>query len=206
MAKRVHPGNGEPLKPYRWWQLLSRSVLFVRIAEPWGPTLYAVDVRPGGDKDDGEVRARLYRNGVQHSVSRVPARFPVGGGVIEVRTSAYGVRRAHYVRADGSETQLSPHPQSGEGRRARFHRDHPVASRAVAAVSITVVLVGVALTGLQLLEAVTAIPQVEAVTGRFHSPVMLPVWLNIGVVLTIAAASTERALRFRSSWLDGLAG
>jgi hypothetical protein len=206
MAKRVKPGNGEPLKPYRWWELLSRSVLFLEVTEPAGPVLYAVDVRPGGDADDGAVRARLYRDGRQAAVSRVPARFPVGRGVIEVATTTYGVRRAHYVAPDGSETQLLPHPRSGEGRRARFHRAHPTASRAIAVVSIVCVLVGVTLTGLQLAETVTRIDAVSDLTGTFLSPVQLPVWANIGVVLLIAAASTERALRMRSSWLDELAG
>jgi hypothetical protein len=199
---RVKPGDGRPLPPFRWWQLLSRSVFFLRT-----PTAtYAVDVRIAGDRDDGEVRARLYRNGVQTAVSKVPARFPVDGGRIEVAATLWGLKRCHFVADDGTETQLEPHPRSGEGRRARFDRAHPAASRAVGMVSVGVVIVGVALTVMQLLESVTSVPTVQEVTGIFVSPVRLPVAANVGVVLLIAAASVERALRLRSSWLDHLAG
>ncbi|WP_068798485.1 hypothetical protein [Pseudonocardia sp. HH130630-07] len=38
--------------------------------------------------------------------------------------------------------------------------------------------------------------------GVFHSPVQLPIWLNITLGVGAAVASTERALRLRYSWLD----
>jgi hypothetical protein len=201
--KRVKPGDGRPLAPYRWWQLLSRSVFFLRLPE--SPNEYAIDVRTSGDRDDGTVRARLYRNQVQSAVSKVPARFPVEGGVIEVETTMFGVRRAHYVTTDGAETQLTPHPRSGEGRRANLHRQHPVLSRVIAVVATIIVIVGIAITLLQLAESLSNIPPIANSIGVFVSPIRLPFWANIGVILLIASASVERALRMRSSWIDALA-
>lgn len=204
--KRVKPGNGQALPPYRWWHPLNRALLFARVPSEGGSATYAVDVRVLGDTEDGEVRARLYRDGRQVAVSRVPARFPVENGVIEVRAGTYGLRRAEWVADDGTRTAMTPHPRSGEGLRARFHRAHPTASRAIAGASIVVVLVGVTLEVLQLLEILTGIPPVNEITGSFVSPVALPLWANVTVVLIVAVASIERALRLRSSWLDELAG
>lgn len=201
--KRVKPGDGRPLAPYRWWQTFSRSVFSLRLSG--SSAEYVVDVRTTGDASDGEVRARLYRNGAQIAVSRVPARFAVEGGFIEVEATWFGMRRCHFVDANGVETPLTPHPRSGEGRRARLHNRYPAASQVVSAVATIVVVVGAGLGLLQLLQPISQIPPINDVFGTFVSPIQLSVWANVGVGLLVALASTERALRMRSSWLDALA-
>lgn len=206
-ARRVKPGDGRPLRRFRWWQLLSRSLCTVRLVGSEGaPTEYTVEVKHAGDASDGEVRARLYVDGRQHAVSKTPARFAVPGGAIEVATTQFGLRRCHYVTDDGREHQLQPDPRSGAGRRARLHRERPALSRAIGVVSVCLLLIGVALLGLQLAEIVTEIPPVAERIGVFASPVQLPVWLNISLGIGAAAASTERALRLRYHWLLDAAG
>ncbi|GEK22037.1 hypothetical protein [Cellulomonas xylanilytica] len=205
-AKRVKPGDGSPLPRFRWWQLLSRSLFTLELVGPDGrPSSYAVDVRQAGDKDDGEVRARLYVDGALRMVSRVPARFPVPGGEIEVVVGGFGMKRCHLVAADGSERQLVPHPRSAEGRRARFDRDHPVASRGVGALSLLAVLVGLCLALPALAETISEIPPVAQAVGTFKSPLNLPGWLLVTVGVAAVVGSIERALRLRSSWIDDLA-
>lgn len=205
VTRRVKDGDGRPLPKYRWWQLLSRSLFSLRLEEEGREVVYAVDVRHGGDASDGEVRARLYRDGVQHAVSKTPARFPVAGGVIEVATTQFGLRRIHFVTDGGREHQLTPDPRSGAGRRMRFHREYPTLSRAIGVVSVLFLLIGVALLGLQLAEVVTEIPPVAERIGVFTSPVVLPLWLNIALGVGAAVASTERAMRLRYHWmLDAL--
>lgn len=84
-ARRVRPGNGEPLPRFRWWQLLSRSVRTMTLRAPDGTvSTYAVDVRQMGDPDDGAVRARLYLDGGLLSVSTLPERT---GPVRKTRTA-----------------------------------------------------------------------------------------------------------------------
>ena len=205
-AKRVKPGDGRPLPRFRWWQMLSRSVFTLELRQAGGRVAsYAIDVRQWGDKDDGEVRARLYLDGVQHAVSKVPARFEVPGGAIEVVVGNFGMKRCHFVAADGAETQLTPHPRSAEGRRARFDGEHPVASRVIGAVSMVAVLIGVCLALLGIAEAVTQAPPIAEVVGVFDSPLELPLWLTITLGVAAVLGSIDRALRLRSSWLDDLA-
>lgn len=207
-AKRVKPGDGRALKRFRWWQLLRRSLLVIELPSASGdadaPTTYTVDVRLWGDKD-GEIRAHLYRDGRHYAESKVPARFPVEGGDIEVAVSGFGVKRAHFVGDDGSERQLAPDPHSAEGRRARFDRRHPAASRWVGVVSLLMLLVGAGLNALQLIEPLSEIPPIADTLGTFESPIRLPVWANVSLGLAAVIGSTERALRLRYSWLDSFA-
>ncbi|OQO90683.1 hypothetical protein B1813_14125 [Saccharomonospora piscinae] len=205
-ARRVKPGDGRPLKHYRWWQmLLGRSLLHLRLTGADArPVDYAVDVRTMGDKQDGEVRARLYRDGALHAQAKVPAAFSVEGGTIEVATSSFGVKRCHYVTDDGTERLLTPDPASGEGRRARFAAEHPSQSRVVGIVAVVLLVVGLGLNLVQLLEPLSRIPPVAEHIGVFESPIHLPLWLNITLGAGAALASTERALRLRYHWLlDG---
>lgn len=114
-AKRVKPGDGRPLTPFRWWQQLSRSLFHLHLAGADGRrTVYAVDVRTTGD-ENGYVRAELYRDGRHHATSKVPAAFRVEGGVIEVAATQFGLKRCHYVTPDGLEQQLvrTPDPPRG---------------------------------------------------------------------------------------------
>lgn len=202
-ARRVKPGDGRPLKRFRWWQMfLGRALLHLEPAAGAGrPAAYTVDVRHTGSAETGEVVAHLYRDGRHHAASRVPAVFPVEGGVIEVATSAFGVKRAHLVTDGGGERPLTPDPRSAEGRRARLERERPGLSRSIGAVSVVVLVVGVGVNLLQVLAPVSRIPVVAENVGVFDSPIVLPLWLNVALGLAAALASTERALRLRHHWL-----
>ncbi|MFP5071102.1 hypothetical protein ACLFMI_15745 [Pseudonocardia nantongensis] len=201
--QRVKPGDGRPLKRFRWWQMfLGRALLHLQLTGDDGSqAVYSVDVRHQGDREDGVVRAQLYRDGRHHAVSKVPAVFPVEGGAIEVATTGVGVKRCHYAAADGTERQLIPDPKSAEGRRARLEREHPSVSRSIGVVSIVMLIVGVSLNLLQILEPVSRIPPIAGNLGVFVSPIHLPLWLNVALGLGAALASTERALRLRYHWL-----
>ncbi|ADB33448.1 hypothetical protein Kfla_4415 [Kribbella flavida DSM 17836] len=205
-ARRVRPGAGEPLPRFRWWQVLSRSLRTLTLRASDGTTdTYAVDVRQAGDADDGVVRARLYLNGSLLSYSRLPARFSVPGGHIEVAVGTYGLRRCHYVRADGGESPLIPDPGSAEGRRARLHRRRPALSRLVGIVSTAFVVAGLCVTVPQLIETISHVPPIADSIGTFNWPVQLPPTAVVVIGLAAVVGSTERALRMRSSWLDDLA-
>ncbi len=205
-ARRVRSGAGEPLPRYRWWQVLGRSLRTLTLRAPDGTAdIYAVDVRRAGDGDDGVIRARLYRNGSLLSYSRLPARFSVPGGHIEVAVGNFGLRRCHYLRADGGESQLIPDPASAEGRRARLHRTRPGLSRLVGVVSTAFVVAGLCMTVPQLIETISRIPPIADSIGTFNWPVQLPPTAIALIGLGAVVGSTERALRMRSSWLDDLA-
>lgn len=200
----VKPGDGHTLPSYRWWQLFSRSLFHLHLAGEGGaPETWSVDVRHGGDTN-GEVHAQLYRGGVNQVRAKLPAAFAVPGGRIEVVVSGYGLKRCHYVTHDGSERQLVPDPASAEGRRARLERTHPALSRAVAVASLGV-LAGAFLLGTpQIVEQLTHILPISENVGTFSSPLYLPAWANMVLLLGALVASTERALRLRYNWiLDG---
>jgi len=169
--------------------------------------VYAIDVRHGGDASTGEVNAQLYLDGRQHAKSKVPAVFPVPGGTIQVAASVFGLKRCHFVTAEGSESLLTPDIHSAEGRRAHFDFAHPSTSHGIGVVSLVLLVVGLVLLALQLMESLSLVPPVAENVGVFSSPVTLPVWANIVVGFVTGAASTERALRLRyNRWLDGGAG
>ncbi|MEW2401039.1 hypothetical protein [Streptomyces sp. NPDC046862] len=209
-VQRVKPGDGRPLKRFRWWQMLTRALFHLRLKNDDGrQTVYAVDVRhQNHSSSSGRVIAHLYLDGRRHAESTVPAVFPVQGGTVEVRTSTFGLKRCHYVTAEGAEFQLVPDPASAEGRRARLDLAHPVLSRWIGFLSVNVLVVGLVLLILQLAEQITRAPEgVAQYVGTFTSPVDLPAWGNVVVGLCTVAASTERALRLRYHWLlDGGAG
>jgi len=203
-AQRVKPGDGRALKPFRWWQPLSRVLFSLPLRDGDGrQVVHAVDVRYAQRffSEDGKGRAHLYLDGRHHAESALPAAFPVQGGTIEVALTAFGLRRCHYVTAGGAEHQLVPDRRSAEGRRARLDRDHPVLSRLIGLCSLVLLAVPALLLVPQLLEAVFQVPPVAQRFGTFTSPVQLPVWLNTALALGAAAASTERALRLRYNWL-----
>lgn len=207
-VQRVKPGDGRPLKRFRWWQMLTRALFHLRLWNDDGRQMdYAVDVRHQNQKD-GYVKAHLYLDGRHHAESRVPAVFPVQGGTVEVRASNFGLKRCHYVTAEGAEFQLIPDAASAEGRRMRFGRAHPAVSRCVAFLSLIVLFIGLALLILQLAEQLTRDPRgLAQYVGTFISPIDLSAGANAVVGLVTVAASTERALRLRYNWLlDGGAG
>ena len=205
-GRRVRPGSGEPLPRFRWWQLMSRSLRTLTLHTPEGAvTTYSVDVRRAGDASDGEVRARLYRDGSLLAYSRLPARFVVPGGHIEVAVGTFGLRRCHDVPGGGGEVPLTPDPASAEGRRARLHQERPRVSRVVGLVSTALVLAGLCVAVPQFLQAISQAPPIADSIGVFTSPVRLSPMGNALIGIAAVIGSTERALRMRSSWLDDLA-
>jgi hypothetical protein len=192
-AARIKEGDGRELYRFRWWHLLTRSRFHLG---PW-----TVDVKHGGEKEDGEVRAYLYLDGRQHAVSKVPAAFPVPGGRIEVAVTLFGLKRCHFVADDGTEQQLTPDPRTAAGWRARLDRRHPALSRWIGVVSIVLVIAGIGLNLVQILGPISQIPPVQELTGTFVPPIKLPLWLNITLGFGAALGSSERALRLRYSWL-----
>ncbi|PSK98793.1 hypothetical protein CLV63_10417 [Murinocardiopsis flavida] len=203
-ARRITPGDGRRLKPFRWWQPTSRALFYLPVEDDGGRLMvYAVDVNYllRLFSDDGKGKAHLYLDGRQHAVSTLPAAFPVQGGVIEVAASAFGLKRCHYVTAEGAERQLDPDPRSGEGRRARLDRERPVLSRWIGRCSVVVLVIPLLLLIPQLLDVAFQLPPVAERFGTFTSPVHLPFWLNTALTLAAAAAGMERALRLRHNWL-----
>lgn len=206
-ARKVVPGDGHALPRFRWWQPLSRTLFHIALDDSDGSRhVWSVDVRLWGDSD-GNVSARLYRDGVHVAGSTLPAAFPVPGGAIEVMASSFGLKRCHFVPdAAGARAaaQLAPDPASAEGRRARLDARHPRASRALGVASFAVLVVALVLGLPQIAEQITRIPVVADAVGVFVSPIHLPEWANISLLVATLAASTERALRLRYSWLlDG---
>ncbi|EMD24479.1 hypothetical protein [Amycolatopsis azurea] len=199
---KVRPGDGSALPDYRLWQLFSRSVLFLDLVTPSGEThVYAVDVRHMVDAKTrkqhedavGKSPAALYRDGVQIHRSNLPTSFPVPGGVIEVATSAFGLKRIHFVAEDGTERALRPHDRSQEGLRARFDRRFPRTSAVVGAVTLLILLAALVVNVMNGIEALTRAPAIAEYVGRFVSPVDLPTWGTVAGVLS----AVERATRLR---------
>ncbi|MEU5836154.1 hypothetical protein ABZ820_21115 [Streptomyces diacarni] len=206
-ARRVQPGDGRPLQRFRWWHLPGRALFHLPLTQDDGRrTMYAIDVRHWQNQSSGNVKAHLYLDGRLHAESRIPAGFPVPGGTIEVAMSGFGIKRCHYVTAQGVEQQLAPHPASAEGRRARLDRDHPALSHWIGLCSLILLLIGAGLLVLQIAEPLSRIPPIASRLGNFESPVRLPLWLNITLGAGAALGSMERALRLRYNWLlDGAA-
>ncbi|MFD0304499.1 hypothetical protein [Streptomyces sp. NPDC127119] len=209
-ARRITPGDGRPLKRFRWWQLPYRSLFYLRLPDGdggGGKVVYAVDVKRGQDQTSAKAKADLYLDGRHHARSRLPAAFPVPGGTVEVRLSNFGLRRCHYVTGEGTERLLVPDRDSAEGRRAHLDRAHPALSRWIGVFSLTVLVIALVMLGTQLAQQVTEVPPVAERVGAFTAPVRLPAWGNVALTLVTLAASTERALRLRySRLLDGAAG
>ena len=204
--RRVRAGSGEPLRPYRWWQMLGRSLRSITLTSGDGTaSVYTVDVRHAGDMSDGEIRARLYVDGSLQSYAKMPTRFAVPGGHIEVAITGFGLKRCHYVRDDGTEQQLSPDRASAEGLRARLHSRHPGLSRTIGLISAVLIIVGLGVEVPQIIEALSRTPLIADSIGTFTSPIQLPLHLNLLIGLAAVAGSAERALRMRSSWFDELA-
>ena len=91
--RRVRVGSGEPLRRYRWWQMFGRSLRSITLRSAAGTTsTYTVDVRHAGDMTDGEIRARLYVDGALQSYAKMPTRFAVPGGHIEVAITGFGLK------------------------------------------------------------------------------------------------------------------
>ncbi|WP_410660568.1 hypothetical protein [Amycolatopsis sp. lyj-112] len=203
---KVRPGDGSALAEYRLWQVFSRSLFFLELPAPAGKSnAYAVDVRYLADAKTkkqhhaaaGRSPAALYRDGVQINRSNLPTTFPVDGGVIEVATSAFGLKRMHFVSDSGGEQALRPHHRSQEGLRARFGQRFPRTSALVGAVTLTILLAALALGLLHGIETVTKVPVIAEHVGTFTAPIRLPGWATITMTAAGALSAVERALRLR---------
>ncbi|MEE1650768.1 hypothetical protein V1260_08170 [Brachybacterium sp. J144] len=209
--RRAKPGDGRELSRLRWWQILTRTQFALPSSTAAGrPELYVVDVHhlasdlEGGKLAEGtrHPKIALYRDGRRTHIADSPVAFEVPGGVIEAAVGDYGLTRMHLVPEDGGEaTTLVPHPRSLEGRRARFGRRHPAASRLIGLLAIVILLIGVVLMLPQAAELITSIPPVADRIGTFTSPISLPGWLNISLLIAGVLAATERALTLRNHWL-----
>lgn len=187
---RETAGDGSALRPVRGVQWLWRGVLGTEHAG----TRWDVEV----DFLDWDEKVLLYRDGVQERVQRGTSRFTLDDGArLEVAWSTLGLRRAHLVRAEGTETPLTPAPGTAERWRADLERDRPALSRRLAATSWAVLTVALLLQVPQLLELGAG------VTGwyAFTSPVTLPASLNTPLSVAALLAGLERALRLRHHWL-----
>lgn len=180
---RDSTGDGDAYRPVRGWQVLWRSgfATWHRGHE------YVVDV----DFLDWDERIRLYRDRRLVGEQRRRAVFDLpGGAAVEARLSTYGMR---YVRlVDGDDVRdLDPLPGTAEAWRDRLHADHPDASRALGAVSWTVLVVAL----------LTQVPQLlgllSGVTGWDPPALVLPGAVNTVLSVGGVAAAVERALRRR---------
>jgi hypothetical protein len=193
---RVRPGDGSALPALRLWHLATRTRFGLDLAGH----RFDVDVRYGADPNTGHSVATLYRDRAQVARSRLPATFPVPGGVVEIAENEHGLKRVAYVAHDGATRTLDPHPRTLEGRRAVFDRRFPTTSHALGVVAALLVLGCGAIELLHAAQAVTRHPEVAARVGTLVLPYTLSAgWLTaIGVVGALAAA--ERALTLRSPW------
>lgn len=206
-VKRIESGDGSALRPFRWWQLLGRSLFHLERADSDGRRVScAVDARQWKTDENGYLKVALYRDERQYAVSRVPAIFPVEGGNIEVAASNFGLKRCHFVSEDGTEQQLRPDARSAEGRRARLDERRPRLSRGMGVASVVVLLVGVVLLLQQIAMPVLRIPPIAERIGPVEPLIDMPLWLTIGVGVVTALASSERALRLRYRWWLDAAG
>lgn len=206
-AKRTRAGDGRPIEPFRRWHLLSGRKLFsLSVIRADGSRVnYDVDVRLSGKQAGDFGMMHLYLDGRHHAESILPAAMPVEGGVIEIIQGSAGLQRARYLPDGGKARNLTPHPDTAIGRRLRFDREHPVVSRWVGAISVVLLVIGVGVSGLELLEPLSQIPPVAERFGHFESPLNLPLWLNVALGVGAGLAATERALRLKFNWLlDGV--
>ncbi|HLS24795.1 MAG TPA: hypothetical protein VK063_02850 [Beutenbergiaceae bacterium] len=211
---REQPGNGKRLKRFHVWQGLWRSVFGI----DHDGARWDIDV----NFLDADERVALYRDGRQERTQKLPARFELDDGArIEVRTSTYGIRRAHLIMPAGEEVQLTPAPGSAERWRANLEQRRPVLSRAISITSFVLLLAAVVIQlpqGIEWLAALgrelaPALPEnlasVAALLERltFTSPWHLDGTMNSIVGALGLAALLERALRLKYNWwLDGMEG
>jgi hypothetical protein len=198
---KVKPGDGSPLQRYRPWQLFARSLFGIDLEDRTGTHLYEVDVRHTADSTTRRSPASLYRDGVQIHRANLPVTFPVPGGVIEVATNQYGLKRMHYLRDDGTEHVLRPDPRSQEGLRARFGDRFPRTSAVLGAVAVVVLLAVLAVGLLHGAETLTRVEIVAQHVGTFTSPIHLTGWMTVALPVAGLVAGLERAMTLRHHWL-----
>lgn len=195
--RRDHDQDGSTQPTLRLRDTFVRTLMLAQVEDGDTVHRYGVFVDFFGSDED----ARLYRDGVQVAVAELPARFPVPGGRIEIATSIFGLKRAHLVRDDGTETPLQPARNSAEYWRARFGRRFPGWSRAIGVLAVVILLGGLVIAVPQALELVTSWDVIGDRVGTFDSPINLPAWVNTTIFVAGLVAATERALTLRNHWL-----
>lgn len=196
--KCIHAGDGHALKPFRPWQLLSRSLFYAPLETADGkPRRYAVNV----NYFDWDDKADLYLEGIHHAQSKLPAEFPVEGGTIEVATTTYGLKRMHFVDRTGKARVLRPDPASAEGMRAKLAQRAPGVSRLIGVLAVIILLTLLPFSLLQLVEMLTHVDFAQPYVDPFTSPIRLPDWASTPALILSILAALERALTLRSHWL-----
>ncbi|MCR2034309.1 hypothetical protein [Adlercreutzia mucosicola] len=158
----------------------------------YGGSSYVVEV----DFFDFGEKVRLYRDGCLAEEQKSPARFVLDdGAVIEAAMALYGMKRAHLV-ASGRARALLPLPGTAEALRLAFDREHPVASRVIAAVSWAVLVVALVT---QIPNLLNSLAQGAAWLGiplGFSVPTFaLSEWLNTLLGALGIVAGLDRGLR-----------
>ncbi len=158
----------------------------------YGGSSYVVEV----DFFDFGEKVRLYRDGCLAEEQKSPARFVLDdGAVIEAAMALYGMKRAHLV-ASGRARALLPLPGTAEALRLAFDREHPVASRVIAAVSWAVLVVALVT---QIPNLLNSLAQGAAWLGLplgFSVPTFaLSEWLNTLLGALGIVAGLDRGLR-----------
>src|SRR5699024_10841618 len=79
--KKIQPGDGHQLKPFRWWQMLGRSLFYAPLQTAEGqPRTYAVSV----DYLDWDDNADVYLEEKHYARAKLPPSIPVEAGALEV--------------------------------------------------------------------------------------------------------------------------
>lgn len=173
------------------------------LGEGMTDALFGGDEYPVDEKKSATPPVTLYRDGRQIARANLPTAFAVPGGVIEVASTYYGLKRIHYV-TDDDEKVLRPHRSSPEGMRARVAKRFPTASRIVGWLAIVILLVGL-VTGIpQGLQLITEIPPVAERFGTFESPFQFPACANYSLLIAGMFAAFERALTLKNHWFIDL--
>ncbi|WP_152655629.1 hypothetical protein [Oceanobacillus sp. CFH 90083] len=196
--KKVKDGDGHALKPFRFYEVFYRTLFYIKLREDDGGLhTYAIHVNYFDENEAIDV----YRDGKHHARAANPAVFPVPGGVIEAATTTYGLKRIHYITEDEQEVVLAPDRRSAEGLRMRFDAKFPKISSIIGKLAIFVLLVSLLLGLPQLVSLISQLPFIEERWGSFESPIILPSWLNMTLLITGAIAAMERALTLKNHWL-----
>lgn len=196
--KKVKEGDGHLLKPYRIWDIFMRSVFYAQFRNNAGEkTVYTIVCKYWVE----DYTAELYKDNRHIATSKLPAVFPVIGGVIEVGLGSYGLNRMHYIDEEGVSYRLQPDPRSLRGLRMRFDKSFPQTSRFIGIIAIVILLFSLALGLPQIAETLSQIPWIEENIGTFTSPVTLSFWTNIAIGSLAAISGIERSLMLRKHWL-----
>ncbi|MFS0724987.1 hypothetical protein [Paenibacillus sp. 1P07SE] len=195
---KVKPGDGSALKPFRIWELLTRSLFYAKLKEEDGEVhLYAVNVDFLSDNSPAE----LYRDGKLIAMSGLPVAYRVPGGVIEVAITLFGLKRMHYVMENEEEHVLYPDRKTAEGLRLALDKHFPRTSKGIGVAAVVILLLLLVLGLPQLAASISQIPFVSDNIGSFELPFVMPDWVNVTLTTAGVLAAVERALMLKNHWL-----